>query len=185
MRWFPATYFRGYRRFGLLLLLGCLTSAGDAGAQTTIVILARHAEQEASEGDPPLNPRGRARADSLVRVLERSGISAIYHTELRRTTETAAPLARALGLTPTVIGLRPGQSIASHAREVAADISSRHRGKAVLVVGHSNTIPPIIEALGVRPPPSIASTEFDHVFIVVLEEGAPARLIAARYSGGS
>ena len=44
--------------------------------------------------DPDLSDAGRARAESLANVLKDAGITAIYATELKRTQQTAAPLAR-------------------------------------------------------------------------------------------
>lgn len=53
-------------------------------------------------GDPPLAPAGRRQAELVGARLAGQPIAAIYVTTLRRTHETAAPLARHLGLTPIV-----------------------------------------------------------------------------------
>jgi probable phosphoglycerate mutase len=52
--------------------------------------------------DPPLDPQGRHEAELLADRLASEKIAAIYVTPLRRTAETAAPLAARLGLTPKV-----------------------------------------------------------------------------------
>ncbi|MDQ1746858.1 MAG: hypothetical protein QOD07_1121 [Frankiaceae bacterium] len=52
--------------------------------------------------DPELAPEGREQAERLADRLAREHIDAIYVTTLRRTAETAAPLAARLGLTPIV-----------------------------------------------------------------------------------
>jgi 2,3-bisphosphoglycerate-dependent phosphoglycerate mutase len=52
--------------------------------------------------DPPLDPRGREEAELLAKRLHDEAIQAIYVTPLRRTVETAAPLAARLRLTPRV-----------------------------------------------------------------------------------
>lgn len=52
--------------------------------------------------DPPLDPRGRDEARLVAERLAKEDVAAIYVTPLRRTAETAAPLADALGLTPRV-----------------------------------------------------------------------------------
>jgi broad specificity phosphatase PhoE len=151
-----------------------------ARAQTTVVMLVRHAEQEAGQ-DPGLNAAGRARADSLVAVARRAGVAAIYHTQYRRTRETAKPAADSLGIGMIELGPQQGQAVTDHAAEVARRILEEHGGRTVLVVGHSNTVPLIAAALGVTEPPRIVETEYGHLFIVVNRKGEPARLIHARY----
>jgi probable phosphoglycerate mutase len=68
---------------------------------------ADHVEGESFEllegqGDPPLSEMGRHQATLVADRLEREKVDAIYVSSLRRTAETAAPLAERLGLTPTV-----------------------------------------------------------------------------------
>lgn len=53
-------------------------------------------------GDPALHPHGEAQAERVGERLANHDISAIYVSTLRRTHQTAAPLARALGITPIV-----------------------------------------------------------------------------------
>jgi probable phosphoglycerate mutase len=79
----------------------------------TEILLVRHGESEAArpgesfplvdgQGDPALHEDGRRQAELVGERLRHEDISAIYVTTLRRTAETAAPLAAALGLTPIV-----------------------------------------------------------------------------------
>ena len=51
----------------------------------------------------------------------------------------------------------------------------------VLVVGHSNTIPSLLSALGCPDAVSIAGDEYDNLFVVVPREGAKALLLRLRY----
>ena len=53
-------------------------------------------------GDPPLAPNGHEQAKLLADRLASVSIDAIYVTTLRRTAQTAAPLAERLGLSPAV-----------------------------------------------------------------------------------
>jgi 2,3-bisphosphoglycerate-dependent phosphoglycerate mutase len=73
------------------------------------LLLVRHGESEAyldgrpfalvgGHGDPPLSPLGRQQADRIRARLAAEGIDAIYVTTLRRTAQTARPLAERLGL---------------------------------------------------------------------------------------
>jgi 2,3-bisphosphoglycerate-dependent phosphoglycerate mutase len=76
-------------------------------------LLIRHGESQpytpgnpfplaAGHGDPPLAPEGHEQAKLLAGRLASARIDAIYVTSLRRTAQTAAPLAERLGLTPVV-----------------------------------------------------------------------------------
>ena len=161
------------------LLLSVLAPA--ALAQTTVVILVRHGEREDASQDPGLSTAGQARASALVDVVKDAGVTAIYHTQYRRTRDTAAPVAAALHIEMTEIGPKQGEAAAAHAAAVAADILLKHAGSTVLVVGHSNTVPLIAAALGVKDPPAIAETEYSRVYTVVKQDGQPGRLIVSRY----
>jgi probable phosphoglycerate mutase len=79
----------------------------------TELLLIRHGESQAARpdepfplvdghADPGLAPNGREQAELLARRLARTRVDAIYVTTLRRTAQTAAPLAERLGLTPRV-----------------------------------------------------------------------------------
>lgn len=79
----------------------------------TEVLLVRHGESEAADpanpfplvggrGDPALSSLGREQALRVAARLATTRVDAIYVTSLRRTQETAAPLAARLGLAPTV-----------------------------------------------------------------------------------
>jgi len=79
----------------------------------TDILLVRHGESAAArpdapfalvdgQGDPELHPDGRLQAESVAERLVDEDIAAIYVTTLRRTVQTAAPLAERLGLTPIV-----------------------------------------------------------------------------------
>ena len=54
-------------------------------------------------GDPPLSPAGEAQALAVADELAEEGLSGLYVTTLRRTHETAAPLAERTGLAPVVV----------------------------------------------------------------------------------
>jgi probable phosphoglycerate mutase len=81
---------------------------------STEILLVRHGESEAyvegedvvkldGHDDPPLAPAGQIQAEHLAQRLVGERIDAIWVTNLRRTAETAAPLAARTGLRPTVV----------------------------------------------------------------------------------
>jgi phosphohistidine phosphatase SixA len=167
--------------------LGILALAGSTGAAPlaagdrppAMVVLVRHAEKAAEpEGDPPLTAAGRARAAALAEALDGAGVTAIVTSEALRTRETARPVAEARSLEPVAIGFGQG-GLAAHVAAVAAEVR-RHPGGVVLVVGHSNTIPLIIAALGGPSLPKIPESEYAHLFVLVPGPDG-ARLVQSSY----
>ena len=137
--------------------------------EPTTVILVRHAERSAEAGaDPGLSSAGVARAAALAEALVDARVSAIVTSQFRRAQETAAPLARALGLTPEVVQAGGGVSTAAHVTAVADLIRGRYLGRTVLVVGHSNTVPAIVTALGGPVLQPLCEGEFANLFVLTL-----------------
>lgn len=162
------------------LLAAALLAAAPAAAQdSTVVILVRHAERAALAGnnDPPLTDAGEARARALAQALEGRQIHAVIATERQRTQLTAQPAARARGLAPEIVSLQSGRA---HVDSVAAAVR-RHAGHTVLVVGHSNTVPGIIRALGGPHMPDLCDGEYAHLYVLVLKPGAQPRLERRTY----
>lgn len=143
----------------LLIALAGLAAAETTHAQSA-VFLVRHAEKLDDSDDPPLSPAGRARAEALATLLRDSGIKAIYVTQYRRTSLTAAPLAEALGLKPITI-----HSDAS--AELAERMRRDHPNDPVLVVGHSGSVPRVLKLLGHAGAVQLAEDEYDNLFIAV------------------
>lgn len=165
------------RFFRFALFAAALLAAAPAAAQdSTVVVLVRHAEKAVVEGnDPPLSEAGQARAVVLAETLRGMHFDAVIATERQRTQLTAAPLAQAHGLTPEIVGLS-----GPHVENVAAAVR-RHEGHTVLVVGHSNTVPRIIHALGGPQLRDLCEPEFSHLYVLVLKEGEAPRLDARTY----
>ncbi len=152
----------------------------SVGAVVTTVIVVRHAEKAAGGGeDPHLSDEGRARAAALAQALDGAGVDAVITTQFVRTGETAGPTARDARVVPEVLTVR-WDSVARNAADVAAAVR-RHSGGVVLVVGHSNTVPDIVAALGASKPDAICDSEYDRMEIVTVEANGRARLIEARY----
>ena len=161
------------------LLLTALAAA--AGPPATTIYLVRHAEKDLTPGlaDPPLTSAGEARARLLARRLARRHPAALFTTDTRRTRATLAPLAQATGLAPLVYR-------AQEPAALAARLGQDYAGRTVVVVGHSNTLLPLLAALGVAAlPAEIKDDEFDYLFRVRLRAGQPARLTVSRYGAAA
>jgi len=147
-------------------------AVGKSENQPTIVLLIRHAEKAKNGDDPPLNPAGKERAKTLARVAGKAKIDAIYTSEKKRTRQTAQELADYLKLPITQV---PGADVDSLVKQITQD----KPGKIVLVVGHSNTIPKIINKLGGGDIDPIE--EYDNLFVLVVPRSGSGKLVQLKY----
>ena len=181
-----------FAALGLVLsALACRGSAPEAAAAQidsqseartvpapTMVVLVRHAEKEAAGDDPILTATGRERANRLAHVLAEGGLDAVYASQFRRTQETAEIVASAVGIDVSIVDARDVEGLATRIR-------AEHAGQTVLVVGHSNTVPAVVRALGAEAP-EIPEDEYDDLFVVFVD-GKGARAVHLNYgalSGG-
>ncbi len=147
---------------------------------TTTIIFVRHAEKEAVPADDPgLSAAGKLRAAELARQLVDAdviaGIDAIYSTSYRRTEETVQPVATALKLPITPYD-------ASNTETIMDEILREHKGKIVLVVGHSDTVPALIGNMGAsKNVPEISEYEYDNIYIVSVPWFGKTKTIRLRY----
>ena len=130
--------------------------------QNTFIYLVRHAEKQSIQGkDPSLTAKGEQRAKNLASVLKSVNLSAVYSTPYKRTIETGTPTAKSKNLV-IVQGYKP-------AEEFAHELLSNHQGESILVVGHSNTTPELIKALGVETTITIEHHQYGDLFIVEID----------------
>jgi broad specificity phosphatase PhoE len=140
------------------------------------VYLIRHAEKQ----DDALSANGKIQAGKLAVLLKDAGITAIYTTQFKRTQQTAAPLKaliEANGGTVRLEELTIGDDLLAHlddlslleayAKSAAKTVREKSADEIVLIVGHDNTVPAIIKALGYQPKVTIQTTEFDHLFLLI------------------
>ena len=147
------------KAFTLLLLLTFVAlSSVTAGP---FVVIVRHAERIDNSEDADLSPSGYARAEMLARILKDAHITAIFTSERKRTQETAAPLSKSIGIAPTIVPAKDYTNLLSKLRQTSGP---------ALVVGHGNTIPDIIKALGVETPVQIPDDDYTDLFVVTLQD---------------
>jgi 2,3-bisphosphoglycerate-dependent phosphoglycerate mutase len=159
----------------LLISPSVLTAATDCHGGT--VVLVRHAEKETTDpndNDPPLRGVGVARAKELSWLLQDAGIDQIFISERRRTQETAAPLAERLELKPEAIKRADTSTL-------PARIRNEFCGQEILIVGHSDTVPELIKALGIEKAPEIADDQYDFLFILRWSKHDKSTLLTLRY----
>lgn len=127
-----------------LFFIFCLIFASSADAQVTTVYLVRHAEKDMSDPnikDPGLNGLGLQRATDLDKLMADQNVAEIFSSQTRRTLMTAMPLSNRIKKSAVIYD-------PSETKLLANKIKDNYKGKTVLVVGHSNTLLPLIKALG-------------------------------------
>lgn len=127
----------------LLVISACSTSSNLDGLTSNTegltIYLVRHAEKTKQRPDPGLTEEGKARALELVKVLKDIQLTAIYSSDYIRTKETARPVAELFNLDVQLYDPRDLPAIAKTLKALSG---------SVLVVGHSNTTPQLVELLG-------------------------------------
>ena len=136
------------------ILLGLAAAASAAPAPVYFVM--RHL-QKAEGADPPLSAEGRRNADRLARWFGRDRPAIVYVSTTRRAHETAAPLVARYHLTVRDYDPRDTPGLVARVRQEKAN---------VLIVGHSNTVPDIVAALGGTRPPPLAESDFGGIWRV-------------------
>jgi phosphohistidine phosphatase SixA len=152
----------------VLMLAGCATTDGSgAGTGAPVFYVMRHLEKGTDGSDPSLSAEGAANAVRAAAWFDgRAKPSAIYVSPTRRARETAAPLAAKLGLTPIEYDPRDTPGLIARVRA---------EGGSVLVVGHSNTVPDIVAALGGARPEALADSDYGSIWTVARGGGATGR----------
>lgn len=170
---------------GLLLAAACTPQCSCEGPRPEVekvtVFVVRHAEKEpvaadapeAAKKDPPLSRAGQLRALGLADDLPVAELDAIYVTDFQRTRQTAAGVAAVTGLEPIVY---PGQDAAGLATRLR-----KRTGEQVLVVGHSNTVPALLEALGVTEPIAVRDDQYGDLWIVRVQGAGVVELEVRRF----
>jgi broad specificity phosphatase PhoE len=157
------------KQFALILSISSLLVTYANAAPVVFVV--RHAEKASTGGkDPDLSVQGQKRADALAHILKDSQITSVFVTEFKRTQETAAPTASAAHVSPTVVSANDIGALAEKLRAL--------NGNA-LVVGHGNTIPDLLRALGIATTVSIPEDDYTEIFAVLV--GDAPQLVRLHY----
>jgi broad specificity phosphatase PhoE len=176
----------------------------------TRILLVRHAEKLNNTENSPLSSSGQTRAEILVGMAKNAGVGAIYTTAYCRAIQTAQPLALHLQLPIRVIRTNsdPQSSdcataaglvidevtVADVQTEIVKVVRNQNTASTILIVGHSNTVPQFIKALGLPSPCperfptgtngscNIPESQFDNLFIITFPQlfGSP-NLVSAKY----
>ena len=144
-----------------LIFLLCLLVSVRASSQTIYIV--RHGEKAAQaanmSSDVSLSEAGEVRAQELKKLLLNKKIAAIFSTDRIRTRTTAKPLSEAIGV-----------PVELYANDTMPKFIARVKAlkKNVLIVGHSNNIDDLANALcgEKKIPKDFEETDYDNLLIV-------------------
>ena len=152
-----------------LLVVSAMPTPGSAQSEGVVVYLVRHAERaEDGTSDPPISRAGEERSEQVAALLRDAGITHIHTTDFKRTRATGAPTAAMTGLEMELYDPRDLRGMADRLH----GMPGRH-----LVLGHSNTTPQLVEALGGEPGAPIEEMEYDRLYIVTLMDGRTSTVL--------
>jgi broad specificity phosphatase PhoE len=161
------------KNFGLALIL--LFSLGSFSQTTTFIVL-RHAEKADNSKDPNLSVDGLKRAEELRKTLSPISVEAIYATPFNRTKQTVTPLATEKQMVITEYPVNKPYA------ELVNELLDAYRGKTVVIVGHSNTVPELLKVLSNNTfNISISENQFDNLFVVTLTDGKQPEVAPMKY----
>lgn len=138
-----------------------------------VIFLVRHAERASTADDSLLSPAGEQRAQCLARTLADAGITKVFATDVRRTQQTADPVSREFHIETTIIAK-------SGTAELVSEIKQSD-SKPVLVVAHADTLPAIVEQLGVGTIPKFGDREYDRLLVIPVTQARAGQAITLRY----
>lgn len=164
-------------RLGLTALVLGQIAIAQQQQPTTTIVLVRHAEKTSNAPDALLSPQGQLRAECLAHVLKDAGIKRIYVSDAKRTQQTAEPLAKALGIKPVVVPAKDPNTLVK-------DVFYGSGGNA-LVVGHSDTLPFVIQRAQAGTIPPIGENEYDGLYVLTVLEGSSTPVLKLRYCAAS
>jgi broad specificity phosphatase PhoE len=171
------------KRFSPLIFTATLCLLSIAAQAQQAVILVRHAEFEGATTaatmtvapkPTPLSDTGKVRAENLAKMLKNADVGAVYVTDFVRTHKTGEPLARSLHKEVIV---RPKED----PKELVEHLQKNHASQTVVLVGHTDTIPALIKALGSPTDLKIEHHDYSNIFVVVPKKDAPATLVRLQY----
>jgi len=136
--------------------------------KATTIILVRHAEKATTGGNnPELSAEGKQRAERLRASFPGVEPDGFYSTTYIRTQQTLAPWAKQ---TSKEIEFYD----AAKQREFA-ELLLKQTGKTIVVAGHSNTIPGLVNLLLKEEKfQNLADNEYDKIFVVTIVNNKPA-----------
>lgn len=157
-----------------IILFYCSSFAQETNKITTVILI-RHAEK-VSDGskNPELTNDGKERAIRFMNLFKNSGVSTIYSTDFKRTVNTVSPIADVLNLKIEMYD--------PFDKNFTTNILEKHNGETIVVIGHSNTTPQLVNQLiGVDKHSSLSDDEYGKIYIVSATNKGDSKVVELSY----
>jgi len=147
--------------------------ANDADYHT--LVLTRHAEKESGKKDPKLTKAGMERAEYLKNILLPLQPERCYTTSPARCVLTTMPLAKAIKSPNAHYEPKDYYSLFDK-------VIKEHNAKKALIVGHSNTIPEMLNLLsGEKKYEEFDESEYSRLFLVMTKGIGESEILELQY----
>ena len=162
-----------------ILLLPILLFSSFAFSQQneeiTRIIIVRHAEKnDDGSKNPSLSAEGKLRAERLNKMLSEFKIDKLYATPYARTKETLEPIATTRKLEINKYGPLD--------KDFAKNLVNNEKGRTIVLAGHSNTCPPLVNALIKEEKyTELDESDYGKIWILTFRNEQPADCILLNY----
>jgi 2,3-bisphosphoglycerate-dependent phosphoglycerate mutase len=146
-----------------IILALCLLSSYS---QQTFYIV-RHAEKADNSNDPQLSQQGIDRAVDLEKYLASKKLDTVFTSTFKRTMLTGLTVSLPRAIPQLTIDQQNQQAL----NEFIQRMKSIKTDKDILIVGHSNTVPTIVQGLCGQSVATIAENDYDNIYIIEIKNG--------------
>lgn len=170
-----------FKAFITILFVGLfmvILKAEISAQGSKTIVLVRHAEKDVSptadKTDPELTPEGRERAQRLLLAVKKYKPHEIFSTDYKRTRETVEPIAKSRKKTIQIYdAAKPNELIA----KIMASKTDHY-----LIVGHSNTIPPLANLLAKKEIfRNLLDPEHSVIWVIRMKKGVVTKIEILTY----
>ena len=149
------------KRAVIIILILFFSSLCISNQKVTKIFFVRHAEKALNiKKDPPLNEKGIERANELAYIMQKIEFADFFSTPYKRTVDTLKPLADSKN--KKIIRYNPGEM-----KVFLKRILKDYKGKTVIISGHSNTVPQMLNfLLNKQKFQAMDDSTYDNLFLV-------------------
>jgi 2,3-bisphosphoglycerate-dependent phosphoglycerate mutase len=148
-----------------IFLTGIIVLFLSCSQQTFYIV--RHAEKTDDSADPQLSQLGIERAVDLEKYLAAKKLDTVFTSTFKRTILTGLTVSFPRGIPQLVIDQQNPQTLNGFIQRLNKITGE----KGILVVGHTNTVPAIVQGLCGQTIAPIAENDYDNIYIITIKNG--------------